>query len=186
MGSISARFRRRCRARWSAAEGRQILQPNRGIDWDAFARNVNRRRGGGRSHTRRPRPSPQQVAKNLFLWPGRSVVRKALELPARACGSIWCCRSKRILEIYLNIAELGPIASLAPEAGANPCLRPSGLKRLRHAKRPCWRRSCPNPVRAQCPQSPAPGVRRSGGNLHGPGAVLGLCSDGWRENTRLF
>ena len=49
----------------------------------------------------------QQVAKNLFLWPGRSVVRKGLELPL----AIWIdlvLPKQRILEIYLNIAELGP------------------------------------------------------------------------------
>src|SRR6516164_10772120 len=34
----------------------------------------------------------QQVAKNLFLWPGRSFLRKALELRWRY-GSIWCYRS---------------------------------------------------------------------------------------------
>jgi monofunctional biosynthetic peptidoglycan transglycosylase len=49
----------------------------------------------------------QQVAKNLFLWPGRSFVRKALE--AYFALLIEACWPKqRILEVYLNIAELGP------------------------------------------------------------------------------
>ena len=48
-----------------------------------------------------------QVAKNLFLWPGRSVVRKALEVPLAIY--IDAVLSKpRILEIYLNIAEWAP------------------------------------------------------------------------------
>jgi monofunctional glycosyltransferase len=49
----------------------------------------------------------QQVAKNLFLWPGRSVARKALE--AYFALLIEALLPKqRILEIYLNVAELGP------------------------------------------------------------------------------
>ena len=48
----------------------------------------------------------QQVAKNLFLWPGRSFVRKALE--AMFTVMIEACWPKeRILEVYLNIAEFG-------------------------------------------------------------------------------
>jgi len=48
-----------------------------------------------------------QTVKNLFLWPGRSYLRKALELPL----ALWldAVHSKRrIMEIYLNIAEWGP------------------------------------------------------------------------------
>lgn len=49
----------------------------------------------------------QQVAKNLFLWPGRSFVRKGLE--AYFTLLLESLLSKqRILEIYLNVAELGP------------------------------------------------------------------------------
>src|SRR5262245_17461894 len=52
---------------------------HRGIDWrglrEAFyeAESISEMRGGS--------TITQQVAKNLFLWPGRSYVRKALELP---------------------------------------------------------------------------------------------------------
>ena len=49
----------------------------------------------------------QQVAKNLFLWPGRSFVRKGIEAYFTALIEIvW--PKKRILEIYLNIAQFGP------------------------------------------------------------------------------
>ena len=49
----------------------------------------------------------QQVAKNLFLWPGRSLLRKAIE--AWFTGLIELSWPKRrILEVYLNIAEFGP------------------------------------------------------------------------------
>lgn len=48
----------------------------------------------------------QQTAKNLLLWPGRSLVRKGLEATlALSLEAIW--GKKRILEVYLNIAEFG-------------------------------------------------------------------------------
>ena len=49
----------------------------------------------------------QQVAKNLFLWPGRSLLRKGLE----AYLTVWielAWPKRRILEIYLNTAQFGP------------------------------------------------------------------------------
>ena len=49
----------------------------------------------------------QQTAKNLFLWNGRSFVRKTLEAGlAMAVDGLW--PKRRILEVYLNIAEFGP------------------------------------------------------------------------------
>jgi monofunctional biosynthetic peptidoglycan transglycosylase len=59
----------------------------------------------------------QQTAKNLFLWPGRSYLRKALEIPL----SLWInlvLGKRRTLEIYLNIAEWGPDGEFGAEAGA--------------------------------------------------------------------
>jgi monofunctional glycosyltransferase len=59
----------------------------------------------------------QQVAKNLFLWPGRSVLRKILEFPL----ALWIdlvLPKRRVLEIYLNIAEWGPNGQFGAEAGA--------------------------------------------------------------------
>lgn len=49
----------------------------------------------------------QQTAKNLLLWPGRSLIRKGLEAAlAVALELVW--GKKRILEVYINIAEFGP------------------------------------------------------------------------------
>ena len=59
----------------------------------------------------------QQVAKNLFLWQGRSYVRKVLELPL----AVWInlvLGKRRTLEIYLNIAEWGPNGEFGAEAGS--------------------------------------------------------------------
>ena len=49
----------------------------------------------------------QQVAKNLFLWSGRSFVRKGLEAYFALLLEALLPK-QRILEIYLNVAELGP------------------------------------------------------------------------------
>jgi|ERR1700688_3485740 len=59
----------------------------------------------------------QQLAKNLFLWSGRSFVRKALEFPL----ALWIdlvLPKRRIMEIYLNIAEWGPNGEFGVEAGS--------------------------------------------------------------------
>lgn len=57
----------------------------------------------------------QQVAKNLFLWPGQSFVRKGIEAWFSALIELTWSK-KRILEIYLNIAEFGPGIYGIPEA----------------------------------------------------------------------
>ena len=59
----------------------------------------------------------QQAAKNLFLWQGRSFIRKALEMPL-ALWMTLVLPKRRILEIYLNIAEWGPNGEFGAEAGA--------------------------------------------------------------------
>ena len=49
----------------------------------------------------------QQVAKNLFLWNGRSFVRKGLEAYFTVLiEALW--PKRRILEMYMNVAEFGP------------------------------------------------------------------------------
>jgi monofunctional glycosyltransferase len=57
-----------------------------------------------------------QVAKNLFLWNGRSLLRKALELPLAFYIDL-VLPKRRIMEIYLNIAEWGPDNRYGIEAG---------------------------------------------------------------------
>jgi monofunctional biosynthetic peptidoglycan transglycosylase len=59
----------------------------------------------------------QQTAKNLFLWQGRSFIRKALEIPL----ALWInlvLPKRRVLEIYLNIVEWGPRDQFGAEAAA--------------------------------------------------------------------
>ncbi len=76
-----------------------------GLDLDSILDSIETAQDGGR--VRGASTISQQVAKNLYLWPGRNLARKGLEayftLLLEACLS-----KKRILEIYLNIAEFGP------------------------------------------------------------------------------
>jgi monofunctional biosynthetic peptidoglycan transglycosylase len=86
-----------------AAEDQNFLR-HHGFDLSAIerARRLNRSRGRALGAS----TISQQVSKNLFLWRGRSYVRKALE----AYLTLWIellWDKKRILEVYLNIAEMG-------------------------------------------------------------------------------
>lgn len=58
-----------------------------------------------------------QVARNLFLWNGQSAIRKALEVPLAAYIDL-VMPKKRIMEIYLNIAEWGPEGEFGVAAGS--------------------------------------------------------------------
>ena len=77
-----------------------------GVDWGAVeeALEVAEETGG---QPRGASTIPMQVAKNLFLWPQRSYLRKAIEIPmAYALSALW--PKRRVVEIYLNIAEWAP------------------------------------------------------------------------------
>ncbi len=76
-----------------------------GFDFDEIGKALERsRRGGG---LRGASTITQQVAKNLYLWPGQNLVRKGLEAYfAVAIELLW--PKRRILEVYLNVAEFGP------------------------------------------------------------------------------
>ncbi|MEO1688380.1 MAG: transglycosylase domain-containing protein [Pseudomonadota bacterium] len=76
-----------------------------GIDLEAVADAVAEARAGGR--LRGASTLAQQVAKNAFLWPGRDWARKGLEAAlAPALDLAW--GKRRVLEVYLGVAEMGP------------------------------------------------------------------------------
>jgi monofunctional glycosyltransferase len=81
----------------------QKFPSHHGFDVDAIVRATQEQR-------RQPRGAStisQQLAKNLYLWPGRSFVRKGLE----AYFTVWLEQTwpkRRILEVYLNVIEFGP------------------------------------------------------------------------------
>ncbi len=86
-----------------AAEDQQF--PNhRGFDLQAIEKARDHNARGGR--TRGASTISQQVAKNLFLWQGRSWLRKGLEVwYTLLIETLW--PKQRILEVYANIAEFG-------------------------------------------------------------------------------
>jgi monofunctional glycosyltransferase len=85
-----------------------------GVDWQGVQAAIEDAEDG---EVRGASGVSQQVAKNLFLWPGRSYLRKALEVPL-AYWIDFVLGKRRTLEIYLNIAEWGPTGEFGAEAGA--------------------------------------------------------------------
>jgi monofunctional biosynthetic peptidoglycan transglycosylase len=85
-----------------------------GFDWDAVCKAVDHNQAGGR--VRGASTISQQVAKNVFLWQGRTWTRKVLEVWYTAWLEI-IVPKRRILELYVNVAETGP-GAFGAEAGA--------------------------------------------------------------------
>ncbi len=85
-----------------------------------------------RSRPRGASTISQQVAKNLYLWPGRSFARKGLE----AWMTLWIellWPKGRVLEVYLNVAEFGP-GVFGAEAGSQRAFgKPASDLTLREA-----------------------------------------------------
>jgi monofunctional biosynthetic peptidoglycan transglycosylase len=76
-----------------------------GFDWDAIDNAIDRYETGGK--VLGASTISMQTAKNLFLWPGRTFMRKGLEAYLTVyLETLW--PKDRILEVYLNIAEFGP------------------------------------------------------------------------------
>ncbi len=74
-----------------------------GVDWGALREVVVESEDGP---SRGASTITMQLVKNLFLWPSRSYLRKGLEIPlALVVDLVWS--KKRIIEVYLNIAEWG-------------------------------------------------------------------------------
>jgi monofunctional biosynthetic peptidoglycan transglycosylase len=149
---------------------------HRGVDWDALREVVDDTEDG--EVTRGGSTITQQVAKNLFLWPGRSFVRKALELPL----ALWIdavLPKPRLLEIYLNIAELGPSGQFGAEAGSAYAFGHSAAS-LSPREAALLAAILPNPVKRSA-RAPGPGVRRLAGTyvVRAQAAVLQRC---WDEN----
>ena len=126
-----------------------------GIDWNELrkavgdAEDVDDLRGGS--------TITQQTVKNLFLWSGRSFVRKALEFPL----SIWVdliLPKRRIMELYLNIAEWGPNGEFGVEAGSRRAFNRSAQD-LSYGEAALLAAILPNPVVRNARQ-PGPAVRR--------------------------
>lgn len=87
-----------------AAEDQRFLA-HHGFDFDQMSYAIAAYRAG--AELRGASTISQQVAKNVFLWNGRSLLRKVLEAYFTLLIELaW--PKERILEVYLNVAELGP------------------------------------------------------------------------------
>jgi len=118
----------------------------------------------------------QQVAKNLFLWQGPSYVRKALEFPL----AMWIdavLPKQRILEIYLNVAELGPSGQFGAEAGSSFAFGHSAAT-LSAREAALLASVLPNPHRRSA-RTPGPGLRRLAGTYTARAQAVTTC---WGEN----
>lgn len=93
----------------------------------------------------------QQAVKNLFLWHGRSYTRKVLELPLALWTNL-VLPKRRVLEIYLNVAEWGPSGQFGAEAAARRAFGKSA-RDLSPGEAATLAAILPNPVRRSASQS---------------------------------
>ena len=129
-----------------------------GVDWGELKEAIE---SAGDGMARGGSTISMQVVKNLFLWPSRSYLRKALEIPlAYAIEALW--PKRRIFEIYLNIAEWGP-GIFGAEAAARYHFRKSALL-LTPREAALLAVSLPNPFERQAGR-PGPGTVRLADNL---------------------
>ena len=124
-----------------------------GVDWVALREVIDT--AGEDGPSRGASTIPMQSAKNLFLWPSRSAVRKGLEIPAAlVIDRVW--GKRRTMEVYLNIAEWGE-GIFGAEAAAQRYFRKSAGQ-LSPKEAALLAAALPNPLR----RDPAhPGVRQS-------------------------
>jgi monofunctional biosynthetic peptidoglycan transglycosylase len=132
---------------------------NRGVDLGAM-REALEQADDDLADSRGGSTITQQTAKNLFLWPGRSLVRKVLEFPL----ALWLnltLPKRRVMEIYLNVAEWGPGGQFGVEAAARYAFGKSA-RNLSAAEAAELAAILPNPFRRSA-RTPSPLVRRLAG-----------------------
>jgi monofunctional biosynthetic peptidoglycan transglycosylase len=131
---------------------------HRGVDWKSLkeifaeAEDLEDLRGGS--------TITQQTVKNLFLWSGRSYVRKALELPLAMWADL-ILPKRRIMEIYLNVAEWGPNGEFGVAAGARHAFG-KGPRALTAREAALLAAVLPNPI-IRSARRPGPAVSRLAG-----------------------
>jgi len=117
-----------------------------GVDWTEFQGVVEDAFDDDEGPIRGASTIPMQTAKNLFLWDGRFVLRKGLELPiALWMDLIWSKR--RMIEVYLNIVEWAP-GVYGAEAAAQHHFKKSA-KNLTKREAALLAAVLPNPIKRQ-------------------------------------
>jgi monofunctional biosynthetic peptidoglycan transglycosylase len=98
----------------------------------------------------------QQTAKNVFLWPNRSYIRKGFEVYFTSLIELlWSKR--RIMEVYLNVIEMGDGIYGAEAASREYFGKPAS--KLNNAEAALIAACLPNPVRWS-PAKPSPYIKR--------------------------
>jgi monofunctional biosynthetic peptidoglycan transglycosylase len=132
---------------------------NDGVDWGALHEVLSG--AGERGPSRGASTITMQTAKNLFLWPGRSTIRKGIEIGmALVLGEAWS--KARTLEIYLNIAEWGD-GIYGIEAAAERYFHKSASE-LNPREAALLATALPNPI-LRNPARPTPMQRRLAASL---------------------
>lgn len=128
---------------------------HRGVDWDAVSLVIEDIVEDGKGTPRGASTIAMQTVKNLFLWPSRSYIRKALEIPlAYTADAVW--PKRRLLEIYLNIVEWGPGVYGAQAAARTHFGKPAG--RLNGGEAALLAATLPNPIQRRAGR-PGPRTR---------------------------
>ena len=147
-----------------------------GFDLEAIDRAIESNAKGGR--VRGASTITQQVAKNLFLWDGRSWLRKGLEAWYTVLiEALW--PKRRVLEVYANVAEFGDGVYGAEAAAQAFFGKPA--KRLTAAESARLAAVLPSPKRYSA-RAPGPYVQRRAAwierqvrNLGGPAYLAACC-----------
>ena len=153
-----------------AAEDARFCQ-HKGFDFEAIQKAMEaneRAEASGSSKVRGGSTITQQTAKNVFLWPHRSYVRKALEAGYSVLIEYgW--GKRRIMEMYLNVAEFAP-GVYGAEAGARHWFGKSA-ESLSRAEAARLIAVLPSPRRYNA-ASPGPYVRRRTARIQGNAAQV--------------
>jgi monofunctional biosynthetic peptidoglycan transglycosylase len=152
---------------------------HRGVDWKEVASSIEN--AEELADLRGASTITQQTAKNLFLWPGRSFVRKVLEFPL-ALWVDFVLPKRRVMEIYLNIAEWGPNGEFGAEAAARRAFGVSA-RELTNQQAALLAAVLPNPIRRSAKQ-PRPGIRRLAGIYEARAAASPGLDDCLRKRRR--
>ncbi len=136
-----------------------------GFDWEAIGDAIQDDSGRLRGAS----TVSQQLAKNLYLWPERSWLRKGLEAGLTVClEAAW--PKRRILEVYLNVVEFGP-GVFGVEAAARRHFGVSA-RALDRRQAALLAAVLPSPKRLSA-SSPSPYVRKRAGSIRAAARRLG-------------
>ncbi|MGL4241118.1 MAG: monofunctional biosynthetic peptidoglycan transglycosylase [Beijerinckiaceae bacterium] len=137
-----------------------------GVDFDALRDVIEEEEGPSRGAS----TITMQTVKNVYLWHGPSYIRKAIEIPmALVVDTLW--GKRRVMEVYLNVAEWGA-GLYGAEAAAQRYFKVPAAN-LTPAQAARLAAALPNPL-TRSPAAPNRFVRRVSGRM-ASGAALAGC-----------